>query len=874
MGAVPASNIPLPTRPPVSIPLPTRPAGVAGLASGDAVIASSLEKIADAGSLAFEIEANLRIELDNLTYEIPVNYAGDFRFGGYAAADVSAATPERVIEARVITFAPLFFAATHVLESSSEGWDTTYGNSPYYIDLTGLVGGTPDELIGLGLTGQETLDGMDIHVLSGKLQGLEIAGAWGDFSVVYRIGVDDGLVREVFAFGDLEVNDDVTLIGDTDADTASIELTARLFDHGKRVDIVTPGLSIPRFEHETALLDDGRVLLGGGFTGIANNNVLVPIPFGLVQIYDSEAGTWTASEPPQGPGILFEFIKLTDGRALALGLGGFEGEIGAMASVFDPVTNSWSELPPSPLARGLPSTFLLNDGRVLVVGGIDFSSMYGFSPEYIKEVEIFDTETGEWQMAASPTQVFEEQPLFSLLSDGRVMVMGQVDDGSFEVTTRAEIYDPAIDTWTPISSVEPYYAIDDAVALSDGRLLVVGGLSLSGQTSTVNGRLVWRQLPDGRNLNAKQIAEQFPAFKIYDPDSDTWTPAGETAYIRPNLTLTLLPDGRVLAAGGEDGWGKDFLPYSTTEIFDPRTNSWTLGPDLSDLRAGSSATLLSDGKVLLAGGIGMALDIEEIYPHRTSEIVDPNAPPGTAPPAAPTQPPAATLWCVSTATSVPTGVLTPAPPSLSPLTILQAANDAMAAADSYHVDLDLETAGHVEGNNLSTAQRIIMDFQAPDSLRACVTPAAVVLADFHFYTLIVGGVRYDSDSADGVWETSEWLNPFAGLPVFNEFLADHVVADLRGLSVDGMQTLNGASVYRFSGTLPTATLSSLTQHDHQGELQVAYWVGVDDSLVRRFTADGILEYENIPNVNFTMTIDISGFGQEVVIEAPEVGNTP
>ena len=89
------------------------------------------------------------------------------------------------------------------------------------------------------------------------------------------------------------------------------------------------------------------------------------------------------------------------------------------------------------------------------------------------------------------------------------------------------------------------------------------------------------ELPDGRQFNAQEFAEQFPRAKTYDPATDMWTPAGEMSYTRINATLTLLPDGRVLAAGGEDPAGSECVLYSTTEIFDPFTNTWSPGPDLS-----------------------------------------------------------------------------------------------------------------------------------------------------------------------------------------------------------------------------------------------------------------------------------------------------
>ena len=73
---------------------------------------------------------------------------------------------------------------------------------------------------------------------------------------------------------------------------------------------------------------------------------------------------------------------------------------------------------------------------------------------------------------------------------------------------------------------------------------------------------------------------------------------------RTSHTLTLLPDGRVLAVGGVGPLGDDdYVVHSTTEIFDPVTNTWSSGPELSQPMADHSATLMPDSSVLLVGGI-------------------------------------------------------------------------------------------------------------------------------------------------------------------------------------------------------------------------------------------------------------------------------
>ena len=420
-------------------------------------------------------------------------------------------------------------------------------------------------------------------------------------------------------------------------------------------------LIYPRYQHDAVLLDDGRVLMGGGFTGVANNNVIVPFQLGLVELYDPETDVWTPIDPVEGPGFFYSLVKLKDGSVLALGVGVADDDAESMAAVFDPATSLWSELPGSPdLIRAFPHVLLLNDGTVLVSGGVDlFSEPSSFSTDYVEEFEVFDPATGEWRQAASPSRQFQpeytpEEPFLVKLADGRVAALVSEGDNSWRNEPHVEIYDPTADTWTSVSGPDLYSTFTGVVPLSDGRLLAQGEVvefPIQDISSDAEGNILSVTLGDGTELTAEEFMdeERYVAFRIYDPDSDTWTLTGEPVYHRPLPILALLNDGRVLAAGGEGGWrrsgrrGPDYsvssdmsgarldAPHSTTEIYDPETNTWSLGPDLAELRLGSTATVLLDGRVLLAGGIGMVLDIEEIYPLPTSEIVDPNAPPGTAP---------------------------------------------------------------------------------------------------------------------------------------------------------------------------------------------------------------------------------------------------
>ena len=389
------------------------------------------------------------------------------------------------------------------------------------------------------------------------------------------------------------------------------------------VDPAALGLGLPRFGHEAILLNSGDVLVSGGYTGIANNNVIAPQPIGLLQRYNRDTGVWSHIGPVEGPGILYSSVKLADGRVLFVGLRADAVGPESMVSVFDPATESWRPVPGPSVPRWQPHLVLLDDGTVLVAGGVDVSDPSSFSVDFLLDVEIYDPSTESWREAAGMTAASEDQWLFAL-NDGRAIAVTAPDVRESGAVTYVEVYDPATDAWTPIDSADPYYAPTGAVQLADGRLLVLGELGENdGYAMDSDGRIIGATLPDGREYYGERFKEQFPDAKVYDPMTDTWSAANGMAAQREHVSLTLLSDGRVLAAGGEEPDDYDYVLLSTTDIFDPSTGSWSPGPDLAESRSRHTATLLSDGAVLLVGGTAINRENEERYPTWTTEIVRP-----------------------------------------------------------------------------------------------------------------------------------------------------------------------------------------------------------------------------------------------------------
>ncbi len=584
-----ATPLPTPTPPMVQGPTATPSTPSLNTTQGPAagILNTARLAMSEAVTFALEIDIVLDVRTGGLAIEVPVKYAGDLHAIGYSSADLTITIPFQVIGSKLITSS----GTSYIFDGATNTWERLPGDSPFFAGPSVFLGSDASGVTDLSLVGSETLDGTDTVVVSAKRLGVEIGGATGDLDVVYWIGAEDWLLHKVEASGLVEFGEEGVPGLDFSIPAANATLTARFFDYGKSVEISTPELAFPRFSHKAFLLDDGRVFVTDGLASTAYNDPNLDVDVANAQIYDFETGLWVLEdsaselfEQLQERGIIHHSsVKLSDGRILRkrLRISPLWTEFVNEIDVFDPSLDSWTPLPKPPTQRIQPDMVLLDDGRVLVVGGQDTEPP---SPQdailpFVGTAEIFNPETGEWQQAATM-----DQPLFRqtavLLSDGRVLVVGgDMFDGTLTGSARAEIYDPATDTWIPTEDMGVERGRPNAVLLSDGRVLVTGDRFLDIQALTGKA-------------------------EVYDPDTGTWTPTEDLSKPIVDHSLTLLPDGRVLAAGGAHPLNINHGDYTTTEIFDPATNSWSPGPELSHPRAHHSATLLPDGRVLLIGGIG------------------------------------------------------------------------------------------------------------------------------------------------------------------------------------------------------------------------------------------------------------------------------
>jgi hypothetical protein len=261
----------------------------------------------------------------------------------------------------------------------------------------------------------------------------------------------------------------------------------------------------------------------------------------------------------------------------------------------------------------------LADGRVLVVGG--------------STAEIYNPTSGSWSATGSPN-VARTRHTATRLADGRVLVAGGTSTGYDNPGIRsAEIYDPATGTFSNTGSMIDGRAGHTATRLADGRVLVVGeqiGLlaraeiynpatgawSATGSMSVARAFHTATLLNDGRVLVAGSGDESMfvtrrASAEIYNPTTGAWSPTGSMSIARAFHTATLLPDGRVLVAAGlgSSGW------LASAEIYNPATGSWSLTGGLIGARYYHRAVLLASGQVLIVGGASVAT--AELYTPAT-----------------------------------------------------------------------------------------------------------------------------------------------------------------------------------------------------------------------------------------------------------------
>jgi Big-like domain-containing protein/Kelch motif protein/galactose oxidase-like protein len=294
---------------------------------------------------------------------------------------------------------------------------------------------------------------------------------------------------------------------------------------------------------------------------------LPPATGGGVPLSSSGGGNLTLGTGLARAAEVTSSVLFTGGYADATNI-----ESTTRAVLYDAEANEGVELEMT-AARIYHTNTPLSGNRVLVTGGFNGNVA-------VETAEIFTEATRSFSATGS-MGVARGRHAAAPLPDGRVLITGGLVPAGVGPATiddkTAEVFDPATGTFTPTGDMSVTRFNHSAIALNDGRVLVLGG-------------------------NGRKSAE------VYDPSVGTFAPAGdmEVAHGLGHAAVKLL-DGRVLVVGGDAG---SIQPSAVVEIFDPATNEFTRVADMSTERMLHFALLIeTDGSVLVGGGLNDAGDL-------------------------------------------------------------------------------------------------------------------------------------------------------------------------------------------------------------------------------------------------------------------------
>jgi len=374
---------------------------------------------------------------------------------------------------------------------------------------------------------------------------------------------------------------DVLIAGGADASNRSLA-SAEFFDPSSGQFVTTGSAASSRAGATAVPLSATKVLLAGGFSGGA---------------------------------AIKNFSLNLDGNVLS------------SAEIFDETTGAFSPAGKVATPRlGSTATALNNSsGKILVVGGQDNLG------NVLDTAELYDPAAHKFLAVANTMSDRRMFHTATLLLSGKVLVAGGATDLSGETTNSADVYDPASNSFTPVT-----FPMDHQRAAHTATLFAAGPLA---------GKVLIAGGVGGSSFFFKDSSAE-----IFDPASQEFTLLSSFMNEPRSLhTATLLDDGSVLLAGGFSGTvtvsggvlsGASGLISNSAETFDPNTAEFTCvggfntdmlrcNQSMSFARAGHTATLLATGplahRVLIAGGIGAADPAAHGVALSSAELFNPAA---------------------------------------------------------------------------------------------------------------------------------------------------------------------------------------------------------------------------------------------------------
>jgi hypothetical protein len=354
----------------------------------------------------------------------------------------------------------------------------------------------------------------------------------------------------------------------------------------------TSSMNFARSGHTATLLQDGKVLVAGG--GDASAELFDPATEKFSPIGSMSTARYGATA-----------TLLASGKVLITG--GFGSGLSKLAAldtaeVYDPQSEAFTPTGSMAVARIQHTATLLNDARVLIVGGTEGG---GEGEAATTTAELYDPSSGIFTLTGSTASERTDHTA-TLLASGEVLVVGgwnghaadAPDDPPWDPLF-GELFEPSSKAFKPTSGMSTIRIGQSAIRLADGKVLVLG------------------RVPSLKNIHEQPPDPQYA--ELYDPATGIFSSAGEFTLSRTGYTATLLANRLVLIAGGDQAG----TTVTSAVLLESETGTLTATGGLVTARKGHTATRLNDGRVLLTGGTdtnGNALASAELYTQYTQPI--------------------------------------------------------------------------------------------------------------------------------------------------------------------------------------------------------------------------------------------------------------
>jgi len=305
-----------------------------------------------------------------------------------------------------------------------------------------------------------------------------------------------------------------------------------------------------------------------------------------------QAQSWSFTGSLQQARMYFTATLLNNGQVLVVG-GTYRGtfvQYGlTSAELYNPATGTFSTTGSLNTGRYGHSATLLNNGKVLIAGGTNSTT------GALSSAELYDPATGTFTVTGSSSCACGYSA--TLLSNGMVLFTGGFSGGNAVATS--ELYNPTSGTFGLTGNLNVARAGPSSTLLGNGKVLVAGGVYYTG-------------------TSPNQVPHYLASAELYDPTSGTFTLTGSLHTARSSQTATLLKNGNVLVAAGQNDNTQNYGYLSSAELYNPATGKFSVTGSLNTPRILHRAHLLSSGQVLIVAG-------NHFGPMASAELYDPSS---------------------------------------------------------------------------------------------------------------------------------------------------------------------------------------------------------------------------------------------------------